>query len=465
MSENQNYDYDVVIIGAGPGGYVAAIRANQLGLKPVVIEKDKPGGVCLNIGCIPSKSLIHQADVFRHRADLAGMGLKIDESGFDYSSVFKKSRAAAQRLSKGVQSLLKKNKVEYVNGEARITGPHEVTVDGDKKISGKAILIATGSRPREIPGFEFDEKQILSSTGALMLEKLPKSLVIMGAGAIGMEFAFVMNAFGVEVTVVELLDRVLPLEDEETAAVIAKDFEKSGITMLTGTKATGLKKGKTLEITVQDKDGKESTLKSEKLLVAVGRAPNTEGLGLEEVGVTLDRGFVRVGDYYRSSVDSIFAIGDVTSSPLLAHVASKEGEIAIEYLAGHHPEARIDPLLIPSAVYCEPQIGSFGYTEAKAKEAGVAYKTAVFPYRGAGKAVAIEQPEGLVKLLFNPETKAIIGGHVVGSAATELIHEILLAAKAELLPEDIATMVHAHPTISEAVMESARQAEGWAIHF
>ncbi|MFW5802014.1 MAG: dihydrolipoyl dehydrogenase [Spirochaeta sp.] len=465
MSDNQEYDYDIVIIGSGPGGYVAAIRAGQLGLKAAVIERDKPGGVCLNIGCIPSKSLIHQADVFRHRKDLTGMGLKIDESGFDYSTVFNKSRQAAQRLSKGVQGLMKKNKIEYVQGEAKVTGAHEVTVDGDRKITGKSIMIATGSRPRQIPGFEFDEKQILSSTGALMLEKLPKSLVIMGAGAIGMEFAFVMNSFGVEVTVVELLDRILPLEDKETAAVIAKAFEKAGITMLTGTKATGLKKGKTLEITVQDTEGKESSLKAEKLLVAVGRAPNTENLGLEDIGVTLDRGFVRVGDYYRTSVESIFAIGDVVSSPLLAHVASKEGEIAVEHLAGHHPEPRLDPLLIPSAVYCEPQIGSFGYTEEKAQEAGIPHKTAVFPYRGAGKAVAIEQPEGLVKLLFNPETKAIIGGHVVGSAATELIHEILLAKKAELLPEDIATMVHAHPTISEAVMEAARTAEGWAIHF
>lgn len=466
MSEkNADYDYDVVVIGAGPGGYVSAIRANQLGLKAAVIEKDKPGGVCLNIGCIPSKSLIHQADVFRHRKDLSSMGLKIDESSFDYSTVFQKSRQAAQRLSKGVQSLLKKNKVEYITGEARISGPHEVIVDGEKKISGKAIIVATGSRPREIPGFEFDEKQVLSSTGALMLEKLPKSIVIMGAGAIGMEFAFVMNSFGVKVTVVELMDRILPLEDAETAAVIAKEFERSGIDMLTGTKAVGLKKGKTLEINLQGSDGKESSLKAEKLLVAVGRAPNTSGLGLDEVGVTLDRGFIRVGDFYKTSVDSIYAIGDVTSSPLLAHVASKEGEIAVEYIAGHSPEPTIDPLLIPSAVYCEPQIGSFGYTEEKAKAGGIAYKTAVFPYRGAGKAVAIEQPEGLVKILFDPESREILGAHVVGSAATELIHELLLAKKAELLPEDIATMVHAHPTISEAVMEAARTAEGWAIHY
>lgn len=465
MSNKNNHDYDVVIIGSGPGGYVAAIRASQLGLKAAIIEKDKPGGVCLNIGCIPSKSLIHQAEVFQHRADLGAMGLKIDESGFDYSAVFKKSRQAAQRLSKGVQGLLKKNKIEYIEGEAKVTGPHDITVNGDKTITGTYILLATGSRPRQIPGFEFDEKQVLSSTGALMLEKLPQSLVILGAGAIGMEFAFVMNSFGVEVTVVELIDRILPLEDREAAAVIAKDFEKSGITMLTGTKATGLKKGKTLEISVQDKDGKESVIKSEKILVAVGRAPNTENLGLEDVGVTLDRGFVRVGDYYRTSVESIYAIGDITPSPLLAHVASKEGEIAVEHMAGHSPEPFINPLEIPSAVYCEPQIGSFGYTEDTAQEAGIAYKTAVFPYRGAGKSVAIEKPEGLVKILFEPEGKQILGAHIVGSAATEMIHEILLAKKAELLPEDIATMIHAHPTISEAVMEAARTVEGWAIHF
>jgi dihydrolipoamide dehydrogenase len=431
----------------------------------VVIEKDKPGGVCLNVGCIPSKALIHQAEIFHHLADLEAIGVKTDTSAFDYAKVFKKSRAAATKLSKGVQFLLKKNNVEFVNGEARLTGPNEVTVDGSKKLTGKYILLATGSRPKEIPAFPFDEKRILSSTGALMQEDLPKSLLILGAGAIGVEFAYVMSAFGVEVHLVEMLPQILPLEDEEVVDVLEKAFKKQGIQMMTGTKASSMKEVKAgFAVTLEASDGKTSVLEVERILVAVGRAPNTENIGLEEVGVELDRGFVKVGDYYQSTVPSVFAIGDITPSPLLAHVASKEGEIAVEHMAGHAPVPRIDPSSIPGAVYSEPQIGSFGFTEKRAKEEGVAYEKATFPYRGAGKSVAVEQPEGLVKILTDPKTTEIIGAHVVGANATELIHELLLARTAELLPEDIATMIHAHPTLSEAVMESARASEGWVIH-
>lgn len=461
-----NYDYDLVIVGAGPGGYVAAIRASQLGLKSVVIEKEAPGGVCLNWGCIPSKALIHQAEIAHSVADLTNMGATVDMSSLDYSKVHKKSRDAAGKLSKGVQSLLKKNKVDYVEGTAKFVGPHEVSVDGKKTITGTNLMIATGSRPREIPGFEFDGKKILSSRDMLSLTQLPKKLVILGAGAIGLEFAYVMNAFGVEVTVVEMLDQILPLEDADAVDVIAKAFKRYGITSLTGTKAKSVDtKGKGIKLTVEDAKGGEQTLAADMMLVAVGRAPNTEGLGLEDIGVTTDRGFVVVGDYYQTSVQGVYAIGDVTNSPLLAHVASKEGEIAVERMAGHHPEPRIDPDLIPSAVYCEPEIGSFGHTEKEAKEAGLNFKTAVFPYRGAGKSVAVEKSEGIVKLVYRADTGEILGGHVAGYNATELVHELMLAKKAELLPEDIATMVHAHPTLSEAVMEGARTAEGWAIHY
>jgi len=461
-----NYDYDLVVIGAGPGGYVAAIRASQLGLKAAVIEKEAPGGVCLNWGCIPSKALIHQAEIAHSVDDLKHMGATVDMSGLDYSKVHQKSRDAANKLSKGVQSLLKKNKVEYIQGTATFTGPHEVSVDGKKTVTGTNILIATGSRSREIPGFEFDGKKVLSSRDMLGLKTLPKKLVILGAGAIGMEFAYVMNAFGVDVTVVEMLDQILPLEDADAVDVVAKAFKRYGITTMTGTKAKSVdKKGKGVKVTVEKADGAEETLSADMMLVAVGRAPNTEGIGLESVGVTTERGFVVVGDYYQSSVQGIYAIGDVTSSPLLAHVASKEGEIAVEHMAGHSPEPKIDPDLIPSAVYCEPEIGSFGLSEKAAKEQGLKYATATFPYRGAGKSVAVEKSEGLVKLVYRADTKEILGGHVAGYNATELIHELLLAKKAELLPEDIATMIHAHPTLSEAVMEGARSAEGWAIHF
>lgn len=457
------YDYDLVVLGAGPGGYVAAIRASQLGLKAAVIEKDKPGGVCLNIGCIPSKALIHQAEVYLSAKDLEAMGIAVDRSGFDYGRVFKKSRQAADRLSKGVQALLKKNQIEFMEGSGKIIGPNGVTV-GSKKVTGKNILVATGSRPREIPGFEFDEKQVLSSTGALMQESLPKSLIILGGGYIGMEFAHVMSSFGVEVTVVEMLDRIVPLSDTEVVGVLERDIRKRGVQIMTGTKAEKLNKEKTgIKLEVSGPDG-SATLKAEKLLVSVGRAPNTDGIGLDAVGITTERGFVPVGDYYQTTVASIYAIGDVVDSPQLAHVASKEGEIAAEYMAGYAPEPRIDPDQIPAAIYTEPQIASFGPTEEQATARGETFAKAVFPYRGAGKSVAIGKPDGMVKILYNSETGEIIAAHVVGSTATELIHELLLGKHSELLPEDIATMIHAHPTLSEAVMEAARVAEGWAIH-
>jgi dihydrolipoamide dehydrogenase len=394
------------------------------------------------------------------------MGVKVDSSALNYEKVQQKSRKAATKSGRGAAGLLKKNKVEYITGTATITGPKEVTIDGDQKLKAKNILIATGSSPREIPGFEFDEDKVLSSTGILKLTELPKSLLILGAGAIGMEFAFVMNAFGVEVTVIEMLDHILPLEDAEVVKIVAADFKKYGVTMLTSTKASELKKTKTgVSLEVESKDGDKQTLKADKILVAVGRAPNSKGLGIESLGVKIEKGFIKTGDYYETDIPGIFAIGDVIASPLLAHVASKEGEIAVEHMSGFNPpEKRLDPNLIPAATYTEPGVGSFGPTEEKAKELGLKYEKFVFPYSGAGKTNAIEKPNGLVKILFNPETKEILAGHVVGYQATELIHEILLAKKAELLPEDIATMVHAHPTISEAVMEAARGVEGWAIH-
>ena len=460
------YDYDLVVIGAGPGGYVAAIRASQLGMKTAVIEKDKAGGVCLNIGCIPSKAIIHQAEVFTSRKELEDLGFKLDASGFDYARVHKKSRQAADRLSKGVQSLLKKNKVDYIEGTATLTGAHEVSVGGGRTVSGKFVLLATGSRPREIPGFEFDEKQVLSSTGALYLEKLPASLIILGGGYIGMEFAHVMSSFGVEVTVVEMLDRILPLSDPEVVSVLEKEMKRRGVRIMTSTKAEKLSKNaKGVKLDVSGADGKKATLEAEMLLVSVGRAPNTEELGLEKVGVKTERGFVTVGDYFQTSVPGVYAVGDIVATPQLAHVASKEGEIAVEHMAGHKPPARIDADLIPAAIYTEPQIASFGPTEEEATKRGLAWAKAVFPYRGAGKSVAIERPEGMVKILYDKETHEFIAAHVVGNSATELIHELLLGKQSELLPEDIATMIHAHPTLSEAVMEAARAAEGWAIHF
>lgn len=462
MAETKSFD--LAVIGGGPAGYVGAIRASQLGLSACVIEMDKPGGVCLNIGCIPSKALIHQAESFLEIKTLESMGVKVDTADFDYSAVFKKSRKAADTLSKGVNFLLKKNSVELIAGRGRITGKNEVTVDDGTVVSAKQILVATGSRPIELPPFPFDEENVLSSNGALMLEKLPESLLILGGGVIGCEFAHIMSAFGVEVTIVEMLDRILPMEDPDTAEVLARSFKRRKIKMMTGTKAVSLEKKESgVELTVE-KDGAQTVERAEKLLVVVGRRPNTEDLGLEEVGVELDRGFVPVGNFYETKVSGIYAVGDVTSSPLLAHVASKESEIAVEHIAGENPEPQIEADAIPSAVYTDPQVAGFGLNEETAKDSGRAFEVASFPYRGAGKSVAVEKPEGLVKIIFDPETKEILGAQIAGAEATELVHEILLAKSSELLPEDIATMVHAHPTLSEAVMEAARAAEGWAIH-
>jgi len=459
-----NYDYDLLVLGAGPGGYVAAIRATQLGLKAAVIEKDKPGGVCLNIGCIPSKALIHQAELMRCAKELEQIGVKVDASGLDYGKVFAFSRKAADTLSRGVGFLLKKNKIDLISGEGVIASAHEIEVKGHGKVTGENLLIATGSRPRSIPGFEFDEKTVLSSTGALMLEKLPGRICVLGGGAIGVEFAHIMNAFGVEVHLVEMLDHLLPLEDEEVVEILVRSFKKRGVKMYTSTKATGYtKSGKTVKVNLEGKEGKQE-LEVDQILLVVGRAPNTDGIGLERLGIKLEKGFIPVGDYYQTSAAGIYAIGDVVNSPMLAHVASKEGEITAEHLAGHQTPTKLDPNAIPGAVYSEPQLASFGYTEKAAKEAGLEFEKAVFPYRGAGKSVAVGKTEGILKLLVDKETREILGAHLVGAEATELIHEILLAKTAELLPEDIAVMTHAHPTLSEGVMEMARMSEGWVIH-
>jgi dihydrolipoamide dehydrogenase len=460
-----DFEYDLVILGSGPAGYVGAIRASQLGLKTCVVEKDKLGGVCLNIGCIPSKALIHQAEVYTSIPELEALGLKVDRTGFNYKLAFERSRAVADTMSRGVQFLLKKNKVTVIQGEGTITSPTEITLSDGKKVSGKNILIATGSRPKRIPGFEFDGATVLSSNEILMLEKLPKRILILGGGAIGCEFAHVLSSFGVQVIVVEMMDHLLPQEDSETTAILERSFKKRGIAVLTKTKALGMKKTPTGAIvSLEEPDGKKRDEEVDKVLVVVGRDPNTTGIGLESLGIASVRGFIPIHDYYETDVHGVYAAGDVVASPLLAHVASKEAEIAVEHIAGHRTPTRADPDALPGAVFTEPQVASFGINEDRAKKEGLSYSKAVFPYRADGKAVAMGRSEGQVKLLFDPTTHEILGATVVGADATELIHELLLAKSAELLPEDIAAMVHAHPTLSETVMEAARAAEGWAIH-
>jgi len=460
--------YDLVIIGSGPGGYVAAIRAAQLGLKACVIEKDEPGGVCLNIGCIPSKALLHQAEIFSSHKELEAMGVRVDVSSLDYSRVLAKSRQVAESLSKGILYLLKKNKVTLVKGLAEITAPGVVTVDQKQVIKGKNIIIASGSRPRRVPGFDFDQKTVLSSNEALLLEELPGEILILGGGAIGCEFAQILNSFGVKVHLVEMLDHLLPAEDREIVSVLERSFRKRGIKTYTAAKALSMTKegGRvTVALAKQGKSAEQSTdVQVDKVLVVVGRQPNTEKLGLEKLGVELARGFIKVGDYYQTSVPGIFAIGDVVDSPLLAHVASKEGEIVVEYLAGRKPQPAIDPLSIPMAVYTEPQVAAFGLNEEQAAKEGLDFVKAAFPFRGVGKAMATGRYEGMVKIISHRESGEILGAQIVGPEATELIHELLLARNSELLPADIAAMIHGHPTLSEGVMEAARAAEGWAIH-
>ena len=458
--------YDIAVIGAGPGGYVAAIRAAQLGLSVCVIEKDTPGGVCLNWGCIPSKSLIHQAGEYLALKEMESLGVKIDRSGFQYAKVQGKSREVAKTLAGGVAFLLKKNKVELISGTATIAGPGKLSLDGGKSVSAKNIIVATGSRPMDVPGFAIDEKTVLSSTGILAATTLPKDLVILGAGAIGCEFAYVMNAFGVKVTLVEMAPHILPFEDFEAAAVVDAGFRKAGITILTGSRALSLKTSAKGAVVSVETAGKTAELSCEKVLAAFGRVPNTGGLGLEKLGVKLNkRGQIETVAYGQTNVAGIFAIGDVTNTAALAHVASKEGEIAVEFIAGHPPrDSRISADLVPSAVYCEPQLAGFGLREDQAAERKIAFKKSVFPFRGAGKSVAVGKTEGLVKILADPTTGEILGGHIVGANATEMIHELMLAKASELLAEEVGGMIHAHPTLSEALMEAARGIKGKPIH-
>ncbi len=478
--------YDVAVIGAGPGGYVSAIRASQLGKKCVVIEKDKPGGICLNWGCIPSKSLIHQAEVFCEAKKLSAFGAKLDTTDFKYELVQKSSRKVTEKITRGVSNLLKKNKIDYVRGEACFTSPHSLQIrkssedssasegmpstdsresrSDDLIIEADNIIVATGSSPREIPNFEFDEEKVLSSTGILKMQTIPKSLIILGAGAIGMEFAYVMNSFGVEVTIVEMLDRVLPLEDESISSFMKKSFTQKGINLYLGTKATKLdKEGKGLRLTIE-KEGTSEVLVADAMLVSVGRVPNTTGIGLEKLGVLMEKGFVQVDDYGMTNIKGIYAIGDIVgTTPQLAHVASKEGEIAAEHICGKHPHS-IDRLAIPSAVYCQPEVASFGYNSHAIEQNKIPAKVSEFPYVGAGKTLAIDKADGFVKLITHQDTGEILGAHIVGHNATEIIHILLLASSKELLNNDVAEMIFAHPTVSETVMEVARESDGWAIH-
>jgi len=462
--------YDVAIIGGGPGGYVAAVRAAQNNLSVCLIERNKLGGVCLNWGCIPSKSLIHSASGYKKLSSMESFGVKVDRTGFSYAAVQEKSRQVVGQLTGGVEALMRKNKVKVINASASLRKPGEIALSGGNHdghvVSANHIIIATGSHPLELKGFEFDEQQVISSSGLLNLKELPKSLVILGAGAIGCEFAYIMNIFGVKVTMVEMAPQILPGEDSETVTVLARALSKSGIEILNSCTAESItKQAKRVQVALKQQSGK-SIIEAEKVLVAFGRSPNTRELGLDEIGVSCNpAGYIETGDFGETSVDGVYAIGDVTTTPLLAHVASKEAELAVNHISGIlSGERKVDPSKVPSAVYCEPQLAGFGLREQDAIAKGIKYSKSVFPYHGAGKAIATDCSEGIVKVLVAAETGELLGAHIVGADATELIHQLLLVRHGELLMEDLELMIHAHPTLSEAILEAARGVNGSFVH-
>ena len=466
--------YDVIIIGSGPGGYVAAIRAAQLGLETAVVEKSYLGGICLNWGCIPTKALLRSADVFDAMQHAKDFGLSAKDVGFEIEAVVKRSRGVAGQLSKGVAFLLKKNKVDVIWGGAKLAGKGKVTVEaaesppkgalGPGDYSAKHIVVATGARPRELPGLERDKKLVWTYFEAMVPPVMPKSLLVVGSGAIGIEFASFFRTLGAEVTVVEILPQILPVEDQEIAAHARKRFEKQGMKIHTEAKVTKLDKGKDdVTATIELKGGKTETLKVDRVVSAVGVVGNIEGLGLEALGVKTEKGIVVADGLGRTNVEGVYAIGDVAGAPMLAHKASHEGVVCVEAIAGRHPHA-MDKLKIPGCTYCNPQIASVGLTEARAKDAGHEVKVGRFPFIGNGKAIALGEPDGLVKTVFDARTGQLLGAHMVGAEVTELIQGFVVAMNLETTEEELIDSVFPHPTISETMHESVLDAYGRVIH-
>ncbi len=460
--------FDVIILGGGPAGYVCAIRAAQLGLSTAVVERDKLGGVCVNIGCIPTKALLHSArmaNVIRHEAK--DLGIITGDVATDYGVAMKRSRRVAEQNSKGVEFLMKKNKVTVIRGTGALLPGRKVKVGGDTYEATKAVVIATGSRVKGLPqvGLEIDKAVVISSDEALFLEQAPKSLAVVGAGAVGCEFADVFNAFGTKVTLIEALPKILPLEDAEASDTVARSFKKRGIDVIAGAavrKATVGKDKVTLEV---EAGGEKKLVEAEKVLMAAGRAVNTEGLGLKEAGVELtDRGFVKVNPAtLETSAKGVYCIGDVAGPPMLAHKGSREGVHVAEVIAGQKPHAiRYDN--VPSVTYCHPEVASIGLTEAQAKEKGLEFTVGKFPFSANGRARASNETEGFVKIIAGKKYGEILGAHIVGGHASEMIHELAVARENEYTVAEVDLAIHAHPTLSEAVAEAALDAMGRVIH-
>ena len=461
-------NYDLIIIGSGPGGYVAAIRASQLGLKTAVVEKSELGGVCLNWGCIPAKALLKSAQVFNYVNHAADYGVKVDgEISADFEAMVKRSREVATGMSNGIQYLFKKNKIEHLAGMGKVLPGKKVEVtdaEGKKKeYTAKHIIIATGARSKELPFLKQDGKKVIGYREAMTLPKQPKSMVVVGSGAIGSEFAYFYNSIGTEVTLIEVLPNIVPLEDIDVSKQLGRSFKKAGIKVMTGVAVENVdSKGKTCKVTVKTKKGEE-VIEAEIVLSAVGIAPNIEGIGLEDVSIKTENGKVKVDDYYRTSVPGYYAIGDIVHGPALAHVASHEGITCVENIAGLYTEP-VDYGNIPACTYTNPEVASVGMTEQQAKDAGYELRIGKFPYTASGKASAAGNRDGFVKVIFDAKYGEWLGCHMIGDNVTEMIAEAVVARKLETTGHEIIKSVHPHPTMSEAVMEAVAAAYGEVIH-
>jgi len=460
-------DYDLIVLGSGPGGYVAAIRAAQLGLKTAIVERESLGGICLNWGCIPTKALLRSAEIYHYMQHAGDYGLTAANISADIDAVVKRSRGVAKQLNQGVTHLMKKNKITVHMGDGKLIAANTLTVTKDGKteeLTAKNIILATGARARDLPFAPADGKRIWTYRHAMVPPEMPKKLLVIGSGAIGIEFASFYNDMGAEVTVVEMLDRIVPVEDADVSIFLEKALTKQGMTIMTGAGVESLKANATgVSASIKGKDGKVAQSEYTHCIIAIGIVPNTENIGLEALGVEMDRGFLKTDPMCRTNVPGLWAIGDITAPPWLAHKASHEGVIAAEAISGGHPHA-MDPLNIPGCTYCHPQIASVGLTEAKAKEAGYDVKVGNFPFLGNGKAIALGAAEGFIKTVFDAKTGELLGAHMVGAEVTELIQGYTIGKTAELVEADFMHTVFPHPTLSEMMHESVLGAYGKMIH-
>ena len=454
--------YDIIVLGSGPGGYVTAIRASQLGFKTAVVEKESLGGVCLNWGCIPTKALIKSAQVFEYLKHAEDYGLKVKEAEADFDAVIKRSRAVAEGMSKGVQFLMKKNKIDVIEGFGKLKPGKKIEVDG-KEYSADHIVIATGARSRELPSLPQDGKKVIGYREAMTLKEQPKKMIVVGSGAIGVEFAYVYNSMGTEVTIVEYMDRIVPVEDADVSKQLEKSFKKKGINIMTSAEVTKVDtSGNGVKATVKTKKGEE-VLEADIVLSAVGIKTNIENIGLEDVGIAVDRDKILVNDYYQTNIPGYYAIGDVTPGQALAHVASAEGILCVEKIAGQHVE-KLDYGNIPGCTYCSPEVASVGLTEQQAKDKGIDIKVGKFPFSASGKASAGGNKEGFVKVIFDAKYGEWLGCHMIGAGVTDMIAEAVLGRKLETTGHEVLKAVHPHPTMSEAVMEAVADAYDEVIH-